>query len=76
MPKIPGARVASGILFWGTFDKVDEMDEQERKPVLNYDRDSAPLVRGGVDGRLVLLGLLGVAFVLGLVIWVGVRLGL
>ena len=54
---------------------MSEMDEQERKPVLNYDRDSAPLERGGVDGRLVLLGMLGVAFVLGLVFWVGVRLG-
>jgi len=54
---------------------VNEMDELERKPVLDYDRDSAPPERGGVDGRLVLLGMLGVAIVLGLVIWVGVRLG-
>jgi hypothetical protein len=53
------------------------MDEQEqRRQVLNYDRDSAPPERGGVDGRLVLLGMLGVAIVLGLVLWVGVRLGL
>jgi hypothetical protein len=46
------------------------MDESDQKPpVLEYGGGATPEERGGVDGRVVLLGMLVVAIVLGAVIW-------
>ena len=54
----------------GVFDILVAMDESDQKPpVLEYGGGATPQERGGVDGRLVLLGMAGVAIVLGAVIW-------
>jgi hypothetical protein len=59
----------------GMFAILAAMDESDQKPpVLEYGGGATPEERGGIDGRVVLLGMLVVAIVLGAVIWVLTRL--